>query len=438
MNNPVLIPSIDKCVDIFGDTEGQSIHKNLLKFEFRAASSLKDQIDFIKEIYPDITVRKTIKLLAISNDRFYRVTKNAADPGPPTSILPSQQLLTEEEEKTIIQKIESQQKQNDCLSSKDIREIAEAIYKARTGIIRCFTRGWFFEFKNRYIDSIEKVKANCLEDKRAMLSIDDVNSYISAIEEMMQDPPHPFLLINFDETGFGRRPNKGKSKTVYVSKKCHIKPYWREQADQHHVSLVVAITAGCNSLPPLCLSTRKRTDPDLDETFFWRWGRYFPTPKGYMNIESMLYWVENVLHPYANIVGSIYGEDLRCVLIGDGLKAHFHEDIEKSFEEIGNLTTIPLPPHSSHISQMLDATVFSPLKKRYASLSGNKKFNSQLTKKLMRIKNAYDTTMTEELIRSGWEATGFHLEFDDDGELKYSFTDEFKALLRAEALHQNT
>ena len=128
-----------------------------------------------------------------------------------------------------------------------------------------------------------------------------------------------------------------------------------------------------------------------------------------MNIESMLYWVENVLHPYVDIVRSIYGEDLRCVLIGDGLKAHFHEDIEKSFEEIGNLTTIPLPPHSSHISQMLDATVFSPLKKRYASLSGNKKFNSQLTKKLMRIKNAYDTTMTEELIRSGLEATGFHL-----------------------------
>ena len=151
----------------------------------------------------------------------------------------------------------------------------------------------------------------------------------------------------------------------------------------------------------------------------------------------MVYWVENILHPYVNIVRSIYGKDLRCVLIGDGLKAHFHENIEKPFENIGNLTTIPLPPHSSHISQMLDATVFSPLKKRYASLSGNKKYDSQLTRKLMRIKNAYDTTMTEELIRSGWEATGFHLEFDDDGEIKYSFTDEFKALLRAEALNQN-
>ena len=47
MNNPVLVPSIEKCIDIFGNTEGQTIHKNLLKFEFRSTSSLKDQIDFL-------------------------------------------------------------------------------------------------------------------------------------------------------------------------------------------------------------------------------------------------------------------------------------------------------------------------------------------------------------------------------------------------------
>ena len=243
MNNPVLVPSIGKCIDIFGKTEGQAIHKNLLKFEFRSASSLKDQIDFLQVIYPNITVRKTIKLLSISNDRYYHVTKNDTDLGPSTSILTSQQLLSKEEEQIIIHKIESQQKQNDCLSSKDIREIAEAIYQARTGIIRCFTRAWFFEFKIRYIDSIEKVKSNCLDDKRAMLSIDDVNRYIHAIEEMMLDPPHPLLLFHKISTGSHQRPNKGKSKTVYVSKKCHIKPYWREQIDQLHVSLVVAITA---------------------------------------------------------------------------------------------------------------------------------------------------------------------------------------------------
>ena len=37
-----------------------------------------------------------------------------------------------------------------------------------------------------------------------------VDKYINEIEEMMLDPPNPFLLINFDETGFGRRPDKGK------------------------------------------------------------------------------------------------------------------------------------------------------------------------------------------------------------------------------------
>lgn len=29
------------------------------------------------------------------------------------------------------------------------------------------------------------------------------------IDEMMKDPPNPFLLINFDEIGFGKGPQKG-------------------------------------------------------------------------------------------------------------------------------------------------------------------------------------------------------------------------------------
>ena len=37
---------------------------------------------------------------------------------------------------------------------------------------------------------------------------------------MMANPPHPSLLLNFNETGFRRRPKKGKIKTVVVSKVC--------------------------------------------------------------------------------------------------------------------------------------------------------------------------------------------------------------------------
>lgn len=52
---------------------------------------------------------------------------------------------------------------------------------------------------------------------------------------MMGDSPNPFLHINFDETGFSRHLGKGKYKIAYISKTSHIKPFWGEQADIHHI-----------------------------------------------------------------------------------------------------------------------------------------------------------------------------------------------------------
>lgn len=70
------------------------------------------------------------------------------------------------------------------------------------------------DFKNRHKDEIDKVSADSLEENRADISLDEVNRYIDEVEQMMKDPPNPFLLINFDEIGFGRRPEKGKKKSL--------------------------------------------------------------------------------------------------------------------------------------------------------------------------------------------------------------------------------
>lgn len=89
-------------------------------------------------------------------------------------------------------------------------------------------------------------------------------------DDILKDPPHPFLFINFDETGFIRCSDKGKVKTVFKRKSSNMIAYWRETQDLHHISLVVAITAGCTSFPPLCLSPRKNADKDLDSKFLYR------------------------------------------------------------------------------------------------------------------------------------------------------------------------
>lgn len=49
-----------------------------------------------------------------------------------------------------------------------------------------------------------------LDDERLNICPSDVERYISDIEKKMEDPPKPFILINFDETRFGKRLDKGK------------------------------------------------------------------------------------------------------------------------------------------------------------------------------------------------------------------------------------
>lgn len=72
----VLIPSIQKCISILGGIDGKALHNELLKSEFRLAESLGAQIKYIKKICPSITVRNTIKLLGVSNDRYYAALNN--------------------------------------------------------------------------------------------------------------------------------------------------------------------------------------------------------------------------------------------------------------------------------------------------------------------------------------------------------------------------
>ena len=98
---------------------------------------------------------------------------------------------------------------------------------------------------------------------------------------------------------------------------------------------------------------------------------------------------------------------------------------------------IAIPAHSSHLSQVLDLTILNVLKMRYYSIQNSPLYVSNFTKKLMRIKTAYQSVMFDETIRAGWECAGFHLTLTDSEVSNYEFKEEFKAKLRAAALHQD-
>lgn len=95
-----------------------------------------------------------------------------------------------------------------------------------------------------------------------------VDNHQSRMNSWAIDPPHPMLLINFDEFGFSRGRERGKTITVYAHKKCSTNPYWREETELHHIFLVASIKAGCTYIRLLCLSPRIRFDEDIINTFF--------------------------------------------------------------------------------------------------------------------------------------------------------------------------
>ena len=85
---------------------------------------------------------------------------------------------------------------------------------------------------------------------------------------------------------------------------------------------------------------------------------------------------------------------------------------------------------------MLDATLFSSVKRRFASIPENKDLQSRLTRKLMRIKRAYESSVCSELIRSAWEATGLKLNLFQGEVTSFTFDEDFKSYIRRQVSHQ--
>ena len=90
---------------------------------------------------------------------------------------------------------------------------------------------------------------------------------------------------------------------------------------------------------------------------------------------------------------------------------------------------VPLPAHSSHITQPCDASVFSRAKIRYSQLA-NDPTKTKFTAKLLRIKNAIEQTLNEDLVFSSWKKCSFDITITDGICSHIEFSEEFQAKLR--------
>ena len=163
-------------------------------------------------------------------------------------------LLTLKEEETIIEWLIKKQEDGDCPSSQQVRYYAQELYEKRTNQIRCFDKSWFYNFKNRHIQTIGIKKIVSKEEERQTIHVEKVYKYIANLLNAITSIKSSSQIINIDETGFSVRPNKDKAQKCVFIKTHRREPCWKEVRDANHVSFLASINLSGESLKPFFIT----------------------------------------------------------------------------------------------------------------------------------------------------------------------------------------
>lgn len=430
-------PSIQYLFSKFKVEEAQRIRNIMLKSEYRNAETQYEKVCVLIKPENHLTIANACKAVGISTKTYYRYKNLAEEDDNDMEKNAPNQLLTNLEENEIIDQIEKAQLNSNCFSGQDVRELAQEIYHRRTDENRIFSRGWFRLFLDRHSDSIGKKKCASADDDRGTISLEKINQYIKEIFEVLPLIKDLRLLINMDESGFGRRPDYKKRRSCVYSKKLKIEPLWRAATDNYHVSWICGITAAATALRHMFITTRKNMDPDFDQTFLRNFGDFAWAPKGYMIEKNMIQWIQDILIPHViNVRTEINQENHPVILILDNLAQHLTDAVMHELDKIKPIYIIQLPPHSSHITQPCDGCAFGAVKYRYTQLPFPN-FKSQFTSKLCRIKNAIQQSLTQEVILASWNKCGFNISISNGECSDISFSESFQEELRMMGHQEN-
>lgn len=430
-------PSIQYMRTKFSENDAKIIRSVMLSFDYRNAQNPFEKVNALVDANKHISIANACKAVGISTKTYYKIKNhddseedNASKGGP-------NQLLTFSEEQMIIDEIGKAQRRFDCLRGFDVKEMAQNKYFNRTGEQRAFGRDWFYRFLTRYSEKVGKMKSTSVDDERSSLSLDAINQYINAVLDALTKITDLRLLLNMDECGFSKRSQYKKKRTCVFLKDCDVPPLWHASNDIYHISWVCCISAACSWTRHMLISTRKHMDPDFSETFLNEFAEYTSSLKGYMVTENMIKWVQDILVPYVTQIRlEINNENHPVVLIFDNLYQHLSSEVMAEFDKIQPVILIPLPPHSSHITQPCDSCVFASSKTRFNQLP-NDTSKTRFTAKLCKIKKAIEQTLSKEIVLASWQHCGFKIGIKNGICSTIEFTKEFQDKLRSMAVDKN-
>ncbi len=210
-------------------------------------------------------------------------------------------------------------------------------------------------------------------------------------------------LYNFDETGF--RIRVGKNQWV-ITREAKKKSFLASSNNRELVTCVKSISAdGCVLPQMIILSAAQHLEPWVqngleDDVLF------AVTESGYTNDAISLQWIEHFVKYSAQQQLGAWR-----MLVFDGCGSHCTYEFLEICER-NKIVPFCLPPHTSHILQLLDVVVFQPYKHyhalavNHATRTGCRDFNK--VEFLNSITSIRRDTFKTTTIQSAFRKTGLH------------------------------
>ena len=258
---------------------------------------------------------------------------------------------------------------------------------------------WFYKgFMARHPD-LKMVNPRKREKAREAVTEEIINNYFRDLESVLEEvglKDIPAKIWNLDETGISL---DHKSPKVLAS--ASERAFYVSAGKSPTTTLISAVSALGQTLPPYMIFKGQRVTPGMKEGTVP--GTVFTSSEsGWINSTIFLDFFKN--HFLKNI------KERPLILFYDGHATHYTADVISAARD-DNVHLFVLPPHSSHLLQPLDVTVFSPFKNKLRHCV-HKWMAGHPTRVITRdelpglICQAIQGSMTVPTIMSGFRATG--------------------------------
>lgn len=181
-----------------------------------------------------------------------------------------------------------------------------------------------------------------------------IANYFDMLKDIIQQIP-PERIYNMDETSFSLDPSRVK----VVGEKGEAAHRVTAGPGRENYSVLMGANAAGEKLPPLILFKAK----NLWSSWLASKDKEYPgmsytaTQNGWMDTDTFTEY-------FCNTFLKSIPKERPVVLVYDGHTSHTSLAlIEKAIEE--NVVILKLPPHTSHVLQPMDLSVFKPLKQEY-------------------------------------------------------------------------